>query len=135
MAIVHSKSLRKTTGGMRRAHRKKKKFEIGRPWVPTIVGELRKRLIRTKGGGQKQRLLKADYANVSNGKKVIKTKISQVVENSSNPFFVRRNIITKGSIIETAKGYARVTSRPGQDGIVNAVLLKDYKPAKLRKKR
>jgi small subunit ribosomal protein S8e len=35
----------------------------------------------------------------------------------------RRAIITKGAIIETSKGNARVTSRPGQCGIINAVLL------------
>jgi small subunit ribosomal protein S8e len=36
---------------------------------------------------------------------------------------VRRNIVTKGAIIETDAGQARVVSRPGQDGQVNAVLL------------
>ncbi|HHC19323.1 MAG TPA: 30S ribosomal protein S8e, partial [Euryarchaeota archaeon] len=32
-------------------------------------------------------------------------------------------IITKGTIIETEVGLARVTSRPGQVGIINAVLI------------
>jgi len=36
---------------------------------------------------------------------------------------VRRNIITKGAVIKTEKGPARVTSRPGQHGIINAILL------------
>jgi small subunit ribosomal protein S8e len=31
--------------------------------------------------------------------------------------------MTKGAIIETEMGKAKVTSRPGQDGVVNAVLL------------
>ncbi|MFB6184110.1 MAG: 30S ribosomal protein S8e, partial [Haloarculaceae archaeon] len=44
-------------------------------------------------------------------------------ENPSNPNYARRNIITKGAIIETSEGRARVTSRPGQDGQVNAVLV------------
>ncbi|MDO5821049.1 MAG: 30S ribosomal protein S8e, partial [Methanobrevibacter sp.] len=33
------------------------------------------------------------------------------------------NIITKGAIVETEIGNAKVTSRPGQDGIINGVLL------------
>jgi small subunit ribosomal protein S8e len=33
------------------------------------------------------------------------------------------NVITKGAIIETEKGLAKVVSRPGQDGVVNAVLI------------
>ena len=53
------------------------------------------------------------------------TKIVAVVENSANPNYVRQNIITKGSIIETEKGKAKVTSRPGQHGVVNAVLITD----------
>ncbi len=52
-----------------------------------------------------------------------KVAIETVRENPSNPNYVRRNIITKGSIIKTEIGDARVTSRPGQDGTVNAVLI------------
>jgi small subunit ribosomal protein S8e len=53
------------------------------------------------------------------------SKIIKVVENSANPNYVRQNIITKGSIIETEKGKAKVTSRPGQHGVVNAILVAD----------
>ena len=131
MAIVHSKDLRKPTGGMRRPHRKKKKFEIGRPYVPVLVGPEKRKIIRVRGGNRKIRLLKAEFANVSENGKVKKLKIVQVIENPANSFFVRRNIVTKGAIIEVeGKKYARVTSRPGQDGVVNAVLLPDYKPSK-----
>jgi small subunit ribosomal protein S8e len=48
-----------------------------------------------------------------------------VIENTANPNYVRQNIITKGSIIGTEKGNAKVTSRPGQHGVVNAVLMAD----------
>ena len=47
----------------------------------------------------------------------------EVVENPANRHFVRRNIMTKGTVIETEKGKARITSRPGQDGTINAVLI------------
>jgi len=39
--------------------------------------------------------------------------------------FVRRKIITKGAIIKTELGLAKVTSRPSQDGVVNAVLIEE----------
>ncbi|RLF82243.1 30S ribosomal protein S8e, partial [Thermococci archaeon] len=54
-----------------------------------------------------------------------KVKIISVVENPANRQYVRRNIVTKGAIVQTEIGKALVTSRPGQDGIVNAVLLKE----------
>jgi len=57
-------------------------------------------------------------------KKVSKTKITRVTKNPSNKDYERRGVITKGAIIETEAGTARVLSRPGQDGVVNAVLVK-----------
>ncbi len=135
MANVHSKSLRKPTGGMRRAARKKRKGELGRPHLAVTVGEEKRKLIRVRGGNIKQRMLKAEFAVVSDGAKTKKVRITDVVENTANPFFIRRNIITKGAVINTEAGYARVSSRPGQHGVVNAVLLSDYKlPEKKAKK-
>ena len=130
MAIVHTKDLKKPTGGHRRRHRKKKNADMGRPFVPVTVGEESRKTLRTRGGNEKVRMMRAGIANIAVGKKIQRAEIKKVVENPSNPFFVRRNIITKGCIIETEKGFARVTSRPGQSGQVSAVLLKDYVPAK-----
>ena len=130
MAITHNKDATKLGGGLRRLHRKKKKIDMGRPYVPVSVGTESRKQVRVRGGGEKVRMLKAEFANLADGDKVKKVKILQVVENTSNPFFVRRNVITKGAMVETDKGFAKVTSRPGQDGMVNAVLVKDYKPVK-----
>jgi small subunit ribosomal protein S8e len=47
-----------------------------------------------------------------------------VVENPANPHYVRRNILTKGAIVETEFGKARIISRPGQHGVINGVLVK-----------
>ena len=71
------------------------------------------------------RLLRCEYANIADPKSgTTKTaKIITVRKNPANPFYARRNITTKGAIIETELGDAVVTSRPGQDGIVNAVLI------------
>ncbi len=81
--------------------------------------------IRTLGGNKKLRLLSEEYVNVVDPKtnKAQKTKIKTTTENPANRHFVRRNIMTKGTIIETEIGKAKITSRPGQDGVVNAVLI------------
>ena len=78
------------------------------------------------GGHIKQVLFKINKANIydPSKKKTSLVEIKKVVDNPANRNFVRRNIITKGALIETALGKARVTSRPGQEGLVNAVLVK-----------
>lgn len=127
MAVSHGRSRRKPTGGIRRTYRKKRKYELGRDYIPTHVGEDRRKIIRVRGGNIKVRLTRAEKANVVDSKtgKVQVVKILNVKENPSNRNFARMNIITKGAIIETEIGLARVTSRPGQDGVVNAVLIQE----------
>ncbi|HID24893.1 MAG TPA: 30S ribosomal protein S8e [Thermoplasmata archaeon] len=126
MALWQGRSKRSFTGKIIRAHRGKRKHEIGREQLITIVGETRKKQIRTTGGNKKIRLLAAKEAYVTDKGtgKTVKTEILSVVENPANPHYVRRNIITKGAVIETKLGKARVTSRPGQDGQISAVLIK-----------
>jgi len=70
-------------------------------------------------------LLTSDIAYVidPNTNKTTKTEIVTVVENSANIHYVRRNIMNKGAIINTKLGKAKITSRPGQSGIITAVLL------------
>jgi small subunit ribosomal protein S8e len=125
MGLWQGKAQRKQTGGRRRYARKKRKFEIGAEAQTTTIGPARKKFARTRAGNKKVRVLSAEIANVVNPKtnQVKKTKITSVLENPSNPHFVQRNIITKGAIIQTELGRAKVTSRPGQDGIVNAILI------------
>jgi small subunit ribosomal protein S8e len=79
-----------------------------------------------RGGSFKFGLTEAEYANVvdPSAKSVSKIKILKAVKNPANRDYERRGVITKGCLIETAKGVAKVTSRPGRDGVVNAVLLK-----------
>ena len=69
--------------------------------------------------------MSTETANLYDSKsnKYSKAKILSVVDNSANRHFVRRNIITKSCVIETDKGQAKVTSKPGRDGTVNAVLI------------
>ena len=116
---------RKSTGGRyHRPYRSKRKFELARFPANTVLGAKKNKTTRVRSGNLKTRLVATDHANVAKGTKVTKMRILNVVDNPANKFLARRNIITKGSIIETEHGRARVTSRPGQDGNVNAVLIK-----------
>lgn len=119
------RSVRKYTGGRYRTSRGKKKSEIGRAPAETHIGEDRRKITRTHGGNQKIRALRIEYANVANPStgETQKAKIEVVEENSANPNYVRRGLLTKGAIIRTDAGRARIVSRPSQDGVVNAVLL------------
>jgi len=121
----HARSTKKRTGGRRRNVRKKRKHELGSSPTETGVGEQRLKVVETHGGNQKVRAVEADVASVATDDGVERATIEDVVENASNPNYVRRNIITKGAVIDTDAGRARVTSRPGQDGQVNAVRLED----------
>jgi small subunit ribosomal protein S8e len=125
MAQWQGRSKRKTSGGRIRLHRKKRPFEIGREKQFTTVTHYKNSKIRTRGNNLKMRLLGTELANVVDpkSKKTKRVKVLTVIENSANPFYVRRNIMNKGAIIETELGKARVTSRPGQHGMVNAVLI------------
>ena len=52
-----------------------------------------------------------------------RAEILRVIHNPINADYDRRKIMTKGTLIETTLGEAVITSRLGQDGIINAALL------------
>lgn len=118
-----SKSTRKRTGGRLKHDRNRRKYELGRLPTETEVDDPRYRTVDVRGNGQKTRALATNVATVNTGDTAVTADIEDVVENDANPNYVRRNIITKGAVIQTSEGRARVTSRPGQTGQVNAVLL------------
>ena len=118
------RSKRTKTGARIRPHSKKKKTELGRDPTETRVGEPTLRVVDARGNGKKVRALTTDIANVADGEgNTEHATIEGVAENAANPNYARRNIVTKGAVIETDAGRARVTSRPGQEGHVNAVLV------------
>jgi len=125
MAISQRKSTRKASGGRYKDFRKKQMHELGRRPSLTKVGEKKVQRLRVRGAALKQRLLQINIANVFDPKekKHYKVKIESIIDNPASKHFIRRNIVTKGAIIKTEKGDARVTSRPGQDGMVNAVFI------------
>lgn len=126
MSKWKGKSKRKITGGRRRFHRKKKKFELGPDFFPAVIEEDKNKKIRSRGGNFKTRVVGTDVVNLADRKgNVEQVEIQNVSKNPANPNYVQRNILTKGAIIDTPKGKAKITSRPGQDGLVNAVLLEE----------
>ena len=118
-------SRRKVTGGKIIAARGKRKFEMGRESAETRISEIKRKNVQTMGGNRKVKLLQCNIANVTNPKdgKTVSTTIETVIGNDANKHYIRRNILTKGSVIRTGVGTAKVTSRPGQDGVVNALLI------------
>jgi len=123
--LWQGRSIRRESGKRYRISRRKKRFEIGRAPADTTLGEERSRVIRTRGGNLKVRALRTRFANVSMPAtgETKKAKIETVVENRADPNYMRRNILTRGAIIKTELGNARIVSRPAQDGVVNAVLI------------
>jgi small subunit ribosomal protein S8e len=115
---------KKPTGGKFWPYRKKKLSERGSDATLTKVGKLVQREKRTRGNGQITQLITADIANLKIGSIFKKSKIKLVKENPANRNFARMNVMTKGAIIETEDGMARITSRPSRDGAVNAILIK-----------
>ncbi len=118
---AQTKSNKKASGGAYHKSRKKKVYELAGDFHPVKLAPSAKKILRTQGGNRKVRVLQADKAIVFPVGKV--AKIITVKENAANPNFVRMNIITKGAVIETELGLARVTSRPGQHGLINAKLV------------
>ncbi len=116
---------RKVTGGRRKSFRPRRSFEVGGYPAETRLGEAIRRVHNTRGNTKKIKLLVARYANVTDPLigKTDKVIIQEVIESKANADYNRRKIIVRGAIIETSLGRAVVTSRSGQDGVINAVKL------------
>jgi len=125
MAIWQRRSKRKPSGGKYHKDRTKRARELGSDPIYTTIGENLIRIKRSRGGNRVIKLLKAQYANVAVAPgKIKKVRIESVQENTANRHFTRMNVITRGAIIKTELGLAKVTSRPSRQGVVNAVLIK-----------
>jgi len=123
---VENLATSKITGGRRVPLRIRRKYETDRYPNEPINGAQVTVTRRIRGNNQKTALKSIDFVNLATGEaKVKKTKIIKVLDNSTNNDYKRRGIITKGAILETAEGKCRVVSKPGQNGIVNAILLKE----------
>jgi small subunit ribosomal protein S8e len=117
---------RKFTGGRIIPNRIRRKSEIDRYPNEAVSGPTKNIIRRVRGNNIKIAFKTTDYANITDqdNKKTQKLKIIRVTKNPANKDYERRGVITKGALLETDIGIAKVISRPGQDGIVNAVLVK-----------
>lgn len=116
---------RKPSGGRKKAYRRKRRFERGSFPTETLLGEPKRKISRCRGGNLKVRVLRDKFVCVSDPASGVtrKVEIIRVVKNPANVDFNRRGVITRGAVVETPLGLARVTSRPGQNGVINAVLI------------
>lgn len=97
-----SRHKRRLTGGRRNPHQKKRKFELGRPSANTRIGEKSVHTVRGRGGNLKYRALRLDTGNFSWGSEASthKSRILDVVYNSSNNELVRTKTLVKGAVIQ-----------------------------------
>jgi len=116
MAVSQFKSKTSVSGRKYVAFRKTRSCDLGGNPTLTQIGNIRLKIKRVKGGNLKKSLLSHESVNVNTGKKTEKLKIEGVNNNPANVNYTRRNIITKGAIVKTAKGDVKITSRPGQTG-------------------
>ncbi len=122
---VENLATSKITGGRRYPNRTRRKYEMDRYPVETLSGEQVTITRKVRGQNVKSALKTTNFVNLAiPGAKVKKAEILKVLKNTSNNDYERRGVISKGAILETEDGQCRVISRPGQDGTVNAILIK-----------
>ena len=99
-----SRHKRRLTGGRRAIHQKKRKYEIGRVAANTklVPNEKRVHVVRTRGGNKKFRALRLDSGTFSWASEGCsrKTRILDVVYNSSNNELVRTKMLLKNAIVQ-----------------------------------
>jgi small subunit ribosomal protein S8e len=118
---------RKKTGGKKRAFRTHRVYEQGRQPVETLFGNTQRKEVKGISRISKIKLVKADYVNVSNPETGIteRLEILDIIRNPANADYNRRGVITKGTIVRTEKGLAKIVSRPGQEGSLSAVVYEE----------
>ena len=114
----------KVTGGRRHPLRSRRKYEMDRFPNEALIGEQITITRKVRGKNVKTAIKTIDSVNLAIDSKIKRVKIIKVLENSTNNDYKRRGIISKGAVLETEAGKCRVVSRPGQDGTVNAILVK-----------
>ena len=112
MAIWQGSSLRKPSGARSRRNKNKRNAEFGRNPAETRIGDEVKKEIVARGNCTKTRATVAKRINVIDPKDNSSKNVEMltVLENGANSHFVRRNIITKGAIVETEIGKSKRNS-------------------------
>ncbi len=125
MARSQTRSKRKYTGKKYRYFRKKRKRELERPAIETKIGKEKKKQQRVMGGNHKTKLFASNFVNVTDPttNKTQKVKILRFESNSASIDLNRRHVLTRGAIVETELGKVKITSRPGQHGLLNGIVV------------
>lgn len=124
----HLRSKKKPTGGRLNSNMKRNSRQKGSKFLDTKIGKINVKLKRMRGGKDKSKILSAESINVTTkGAPSKMAKIVSVEHNTANLHYVRRNTLTKGAIVKTDIGNVKITSRPGQSGFLNGVLVEDKK--------
>ena len=125
MARSQARSKRKYTGKKYKHFHKKRKREIERSPIETKIGNEKKKHQRTMGGNSKLKMFSSAFINVTdlNTNKTSKVKILKFESNTASKDLNRRHVLTKGAIVETELGKAKIVSRPGQHGVLNGILI------------
>lgn len=118
---------RKKTGGKKRPYRTKRAHERGRHPIETELGDPIRKKVKGNSGIPKTKIVANNLVNVSDSESglTVRLAITDVIRNPANTDYNRRGVITKGTIIRTPKGLAKIVSRPGQTGSLNAVLINE----------
>ena len=97
-----SRHKRRSTGGKMPIHKKKRKFESGRPAANTKLGARRVRPVRVRGGNYKYRALRLDHGNYVWQSEAVarKTRILDVVYNATNNIYTRTKTVFKNGIVQ-----------------------------------
>jgi len=129
--LVTRRSKRKASGGLRtslRARDKKLTELANKPTETTIAkGNEKRKKYRGKGANKKVKAVESKKVNLLLNGKTVSAELATVAKNTAHKEYVRRNILTKGAEIKVkynGKDYlSKITSRPGQSGIINAIAL------------
>ncbi|MBT4870885.1 MAG: 30S ribosomal protein S8e [Candidatus Diapherotrites archaeon] len=131
MVEWHTKSDKMKSGGKRKTLRRctKKKAWMGGSAANTKThtgNEDKREVNEGRGKTAKVRATSIKFANIYNNGKTVKAEIIGVSENNSNRLFARSNTSTKGALLNVKldgkETTVKVTNRPGQDGVINAIL-------------
>ena len=108
-------------------YRGTRRTEVAREEQLAYVGEADARKnYRKRSGSQTVRTLSVNQVNVNmKGGKTVRATVKNVVGNDADPNYIRRNIVTKGAVLDTDQGLVKVTSRPGMHGVVSGVLVEE----------
>jgi len=129
MSYYQGPDRRKPSGGLKGRQRKKRSYELQRPFHPCVALAEKEvfEVERVRGGNHKVRAKSVSYVNAydSSDGSIKRLKILSVEKTPSHTEYARSNIITKGSYVRTEAGLVVVTSRVGQHGTVNGRLLRE----------